>query len=189
MPDCKAILLDGGFSASPYVEKRIKEAFGDLVPAILRPPLPAAAICEGAVIFGLNPAIMLSRVARKTYGISIAAPFDHRQHPPGHRFISSGGVAYCRNIFCKFVENGSDDDVDEEVVHEFEALWNGQTKIDVVIHSTDDEWPKFTTDPGVQLEGLFSLDLQQDTFAHCKTIDVIMHFGRASIEVCARTAS
>jgi hypothetical protein len=49
---CAAMLVVGGFAASPYLMKRIKLAFSERVPLIWQPPQSGSAILEGAVLYG-----------------------------------------------------------------------------------------------------------------------------------------
>ncbi|KAL4960015.1 Hsp70 family protein [Aspergillus stella-maris] len=64
----KAIVLVGGFGASPYLFHRLQEKFSKL--AIIQPP------DGGAVHHGLEGNKINSRFARRHYGIRFRAPFD-----------------------------------------------------------------------------------------------------------------
>ena len=43
----------------------------------------AVAVLRGAVLYGLDPAIVHVRRATKTYGIGIIKPFNWKSHPRG----------------------------------------------------------------------------------------------------------
>ncbi|CAG8723057.1 3659_t:CDS:2, partial [Gigaspora rosea] len=60
-PNCSVLFLVGGFGESVYLQRRIKEAFGDKI-KISIPPNPATAILRGACEYGLDMGIIASRV-------------------------------------------------------------------------------------------------------------------------------
>lgn len=186
IPGCKAILAVGGFSQSPYVMKCIRHKFGNRVESITSPPDPGAAICQGAVLFGLNPGIIMSRVARKTYGVKVCCPFDERKHPPSKLFHVQK-VAYCSDVFSKFVEIDQEVEVDEEVSRLFETVHPKQEAVSIILLSSDSRDPAYTTDPGVTVDGKFLLNLVNGSFILGQELEITMRFGRTSIEVCAKT--
>ncbi len=68
---CSAMFLVGGFSESPYLLRKVREAFIDRVTNISVPALPIAAVVRGAIKYGLNVEIIKERVLKWTYGIEI----------------------------------------------------------------------------------------------------------------------
>ncbi|CAG8532646.1 21632_t:CDS:10 [Gigaspora margarita] len=80
---CSAIFMVGGFSASRYLQERIKKEFKNDVKYILTPPKPVAAVVSGAIVYGLrnnanasvkiplSRPIILDRVLKYTYGTNI----------------------------------------------------------------------------------------------------------------------
>ncbi|POG82032.1 hypothetical protein GLOIN_2v1470303 [Rhizophagus irregularis DAOM 181602=DAOM 197198] len=63
---CSAIFLVGGFGEPKYLQ--MKE-FGKLVPAIIVPKQPIAAIVRGACDYGLKMSTIADRTLKYTYGI------------------------------------------------------------------------------------------------------------------------
>lgn len=85
--ETKAIMVVGGFSASPYLMDRVRREFSSKVKIIINPPEPGVGICHGAVLTSMEPdSGVLLRIARKTYGIRHGRPFQERD-PPDKRFL------------------------------------------------------------------------------------------------------
>jgi molecular chaperone DnaK (HSP70) len=61
------IVLVGGFSASQYLQRRIREAFPENI--VVTPAKPGEAVLQGAVYYGWNPKALMSRRARFSFGI------------------------------------------------------------------------------------------------------------------------
>ncbi|CAG8687387.1 4883_t:CDS:1, partial [Funneliformis mosseae] len=71
---CSAIFLVGGFSESPYLQRRIKDKFSTQVSIITVPTLPIAAIARGGIAYGLNVCAMQDRTLKWTYGVEVNRP-------------------------------------------------------------------------------------------------------------------
>ena len=56
-------------SESKYLQARIRQEFGKVVPNITIPIHPMIAIVKGAVRFGLQEEMVVNRVLKRTYGI------------------------------------------------------------------------------------------------------------------------
>ncbi|CAB4400861.1 unnamed protein product [Rhizophagus irregularis] len=78
---CSAIFLVGGFGEPKYLQ--MKE-FGKLVPAIIVPKQPIAAIVRGACDYGLKMSTIADRTLKYTYGtkVGVDQKFSRIYHPP-----------------------------------------------------------------------------------------------------------
>jgi hypothetical protein len=65
---CSAMFLVGGFSESPYLVKKIEDAYKSAVPIITVPQNPITAVLRGAVMYGLNKAAVATRMLTMYYG-------------------------------------------------------------------------------------------------------------------------
>lgn len=88
----KAVLLVGGFGQNNYLKERLRNSFSPI--EVLQPPNAWTAVVRGAVMMGLaqsNPSLSLvsvvSRVARKHYGISLYVLFDEDVHDFDKRYF------------------------------------------------------------------------------------------------------
>lgn len=186
-PEVRALMVVGGFSASAYLMKRIHEKLGKQVPNIINPPNPGSAICQGAVIFGLQPDILLCRVSRRTYGIKVVRPFRLASDPI-KTLVMYDGRAYRSHIFCVYVRRGDVVGVDDVVANEHTPTTKSQESLSIPIYSSDSRDPRFTDEPGVRREGKFVLDISDDphNLGLERRVLVSMHFGRTSIQVHAQ---
>jgi hypothetical protein len=64
------------------------------------------AICQGAVLFGLDPSIISERTSRKTYGILCAREFRNSDPEEKKWFHAERGCFYISGSFHIFVRNG-----------------------------------------------------------------------------------
>ncbi|XP_038138879.1 heat shock 70 kDa protein 12A-like [Cyprinodon tularosa] len=109
------ILLVGGFAQSKILQQHIIDQFGRQC-EFLCPFRAQEAIVRGAVEFGRNPQVVVSRKSSFTYGFAACEKFDKRKHREEKKF-TAGGVEYSRDIFNKMVEEG--EDVGSEETREF----------------------------------------------------------------------
>jgi hypothetical protein len=186
-PGIKAIMVVGGFSNSPYLMKRIKERFEGQVAKVFRPSNPGSAVCQGAVSLGFNGKTVLSRVARKTYGLKVSRKFEPGVDPEEYKWVTASGVEFCKNRFLAFVKAGSRIDVDQVISHRMANIEPGGDVMNFFLWSSPDENPRYVTDEGMVQEcPILSVDLGKD-FDRTKTAtaDLTMYFGRSSIQVKA----
>ena len=77
--EIKTLIFVGGYSSNEVLVSLIKNGLTNIL-NILRPTRPSLAIMEGAVIFGMNPYIIMERKAKYTIGLNYRAPWDEDKH-------------------------------------------------------------------------------------------------------------
>ncbi|KAG1239516.1 hypothetical protein G6F68_018559 [Rhizopus microsporus] len=77
------------------------------------------AVARGAVIFGMNPNKIATRVPRLWYGIKSTYPFDPQFDPEEYKVIRPGGLVRCDNRFSTFVERGKPLDLNSCIIRQF----------------------------------------------------------------------
>jgi sugar (pentulose or hexulose) kinase len=89
----KAVLMVGGFGQSPYLREMIKKVVGPKV-TVIQPANASTAVVRGALTTALaittpgsSRIEVLSRVARKCYGIGCIVPFNHKKDLRRRRFV------------------------------------------------------------------------------------------------------
>ena len=182
----KMIMVVGGFATSKYLMSKIKIAFEPRI-TVVSPDEPGRAICDGAVSIGFFPDNILSRIARRTYGITIYEDFRTGVDPE-HLAEYIGGVKYCNEVFSIFVKVGSTVDMDFSKEEFFFPVESSQTKISIEVVSSQSPSPEYTTNSGVTLEGKFVVDISSSLHMseEKRKILVSMFFGHSSIEVKAQ---
>jgi molecular chaperone DnaK (HSP70) len=165
---CSAMFLVGGFSQSSYLQKMIREEFGEKVDNISVPSNPIAAISRGAAIYGISfndnaenynnmdeiRTIISSRVLKFTYGIRTISLW--REGDPEEKRIYGGFI----HRFSRVARRGTTLSVDEEVtldhLHPLSPMQNGAT---IHVYYTREYDAKFCDEPGMELLGTLEIDL------------------------------
>ena len=177
----KFIFMVGGFSESPYLKNEIKKKFQNQETTVLIPKRPLISVIRGACMFGLNPRIITSRIAKKTYGINTLTVFDPNRHPEKKKVIIEG-EEFCEDVFDVFVKKNQSVRVDELINKIYCPVRARQSIMRIIIYCTDSTEVEFVDEPGVSKLGELSIDLGK-AIQGDKTVTVTMRFGATSIMV------
>lgn len=126
--------------------------------------LPVVILCvcmffsTGAVVFGLDPAIISVRRSKLTYGAAVLNRFVRGRHPDS-KLVVKDGVEWCRDVFDIFVSAGQVVRAGETVVRQYIPAAPTQSRIVIGIYCTEQSNPGFVSDPGVRKCANVSLDL------------------------------
>ncbi|KAI9245657.1 hypothetical protein BDA99DRAFT_549197 [Phascolomyces articulosus] len=146
------LFLVGGFGSSKYLYQRVHEVFQDTkVNQIVCPSERAAlAVVRGAAYYGIHPEVVVSRVSRRTYGISISGIFDEKNDPQSKRYVNPDGLVLCKNRFSHFVKKNEELLVDHCVKKDYTARYDETTPVRIELFATENEAvPRFDDEPGV----------------------------------------
>ena len=178
------LFLVGGFAASPYLAKRVRERFSARIANIKTPPMPGVAVLEGAVLYGLAPAAITSRRARKTYGVAMTRPWCEETDAGqcDKYWHGEAGEHYADDVFDRFVSAGDELPVGKVVSRWYEPAYSSQTVVPVRIFSTaSQETPKCVLGRGVRPEG--DVFLEMATTGGSRPIKVSFVFGETEVRV------
>lgn len=101
------LYMVGSFAKSNYLLESVRQKTHSGVPSqhIINPPDSQVAVVKGAVMYGVNPSIVQSRVAARSYGIRIQRKFDETKDPQSKvTFIA--GRKKCKDVYDEFVKCG-----------------------------------------------------------------------------------
>ncbi|XP_045204844.2 heat shock 70 kDa protein 12A-like [Mercenaria mercenaria] len=176
----KAILMVGGFSESPVLQKAVKDGFQKEVEVII--PLDASlCIMKGAVLFGHQPSKITERRCRFTYGVATVVSFDKEQHPEAKK-IEIDGEELCNDIFDKHVEVGQTVVTGEaQSTSTYYPMSATDTVFPVVLFRSTNPDPKFVDDRGCECVGYYLLERTPGT--RLDSIEVRLIFGGSDIVV------
>ncbi|KAL4230295.1 Heat shock 70 kDa protein 12A [Mactra antiquata] len=178
------ILMVGGFSESQLLQEAVKKAFPQKRTVI---PIEAGlAVLKGAVIFGHNPTVIASRVAKYTYGIRCCQPYDPSKHPEEKMIIVDGKV-FCDECFDKHVTEGQE--VEKGMVFKekrYIPLSRHQLSSNVHVVTSDRKNPKYTDEPGCKVLGEVVVDLSGIEHYRDRGYVVKMIYGNTELGVEAR---
>ena len=186
VPDVKVIFVVGGFAGSPYLIRRIRARFKGDVQHIVCPPNPGAAVCQGAVSLARMPSVVVSRIAKKTYGTSVVLRFDSSLDPPKLKKVGSDGAEWCRHRFQTLMRKGTRVHFNENVTKDYVPNNVGQTHMKFDLYSTTEQDPRYTEGATVTKEGEFWVTLPKYSMDKRPVIRFTLCFGRSSIEISAK---
>jgi molecular chaperone DnaK (HSP70) len=181
---CDYIFLVGGFSTSPLLKQRIRDEFGGRVKDIIVPPVPGAAIVEGAVSFGLNPEKIRARRSRLTYGCEARQVFISGVHQDSKRIWSADHNAwYCKDWFSIFIRAGESVALDDKRVQVFHPMARNQTSIQFNFFATKRQDARYIDEDGVEKIGEMTVEIPDITRGLNRDVDVAFYFGKTEIKV------
>ncbi|GAA5809514.1 hypothetical protein MFLAVUS_002923 [Mucor flavus] len=189
-PDSKkpmsAMFMVGGFSQSPYLQKRIQQEFEGRINLISVAPRGELAIVRGAVLLGLQPSIVSQRIAKYTYGIQTRDYYDPLKDPQKFRLA---GTEFCDVRFMTIVEKNQKLPNNHVVSHEYTINRSIPTRIAIYAYDNDDIIPRWTiSEKGIEVKkvGEFILDVPADvdySGREDQPLQVDFYFGTTEIKV------
>lgn len=179
MKDVNKILMVGGFSESYILQTEIRNAFPNC--QVIVPEEAGLAVLRGAVLFGLYPRVINSRVARFTYGVDMNAIFDPEIHDKFKKEVIEG-VEYCTGIFDKHLEKG--DQLACGEAHDLRfyiPITKQQNVVIFRIYSSPESNPLYIDEHGCAVVG--TLEIQVPVGSKDRMVYVRMSFGFTEIKV------
>jgi hypothetical protein len=181
------VLLVGGFAQSPYLQQRLREHLRHGAEVVI-PPKPSWAVLRGAVHYGLNPAAIIGRRSRFTYGVAVALPFDAMRDREDYRLTKYDGTLLCNNRFDVFVEAGDVVVPGHSVVRAYYPIYRDQREMELRLFTSEVRQPRFTTDSSCREAGKLTMDMSATVSQRPRDrcIELTMSFGGTEIEAVAR---
>ncbi|XP_052761061.1 heat shock 70 kDa protein 12B-like [Mya arenaria] len=171
MKRVQTVILVGGFSESPYVQKRLRKEIPGA--RVIVPADAGLAVLKGAVKFGHNPSIVSSRIMKYTYGTEVLRTFDKNKHPAEKKLFMQGKWKV-DNCFDVFVPVNEEVKVDQQVTRG--CIPNSEISL-THIYRTTKQNPEYTTDSGCELLGTVQLENSTDIPFQQQVIETTFMFG------------
>lgn len=153
MDKVQYILLVGGFASSIILRDAVSQAFSSRY-HILCPMEAQAAIAKGAVLFGVNPHVVTSRISCRTYGVRVTKKFDDAIHDIRKRKVSEiDGYTYCTGLFRKLVGVGESVNINEVAYHDFSPTEPDQTNAVFAFYCTKNQDAQYVDEEGMEKLG------------------------------------
>ncbi|KAL0087060.1 hypothetical protein F4703DRAFT_1850254 [Phycomyces blakesleeanus] len=171
-----AMFITGGFGRSPYLQRRIKDTFGDRINEFKVIGNGHMAVIEGAALFCASPRPIAQRILRRTYGIKICSPDDR----------SKKDTESEKDKFHVYIRKG--EPVKEDTWVTKSMIWKHNTLPIISLYTyddnDDDQIPEFPTAKDIELVAIFNtrfkLDAKKD---NPETMIMKIRFGLDKIEV------
>lgn len=181
--EIKYILLVGGYALSQVLRRHIERTFGSQY-EVLCPNLPQEAVLKGAVMFGSDKAVIVSRKSRFTYGFDCNVKFDKSKHAEEKKKMNSKGE-WCSDVFYKMVE--IDEDVAYNVTKEytFFPTTNDQQIMTFRFFRTERKDLKYIDEWGAEEIGRFVVKMPDTTGGTNREVKMEVIFGDTEITATA----
>ena len=176
------LIFVGGYCSNEILISLIKKGLKNEIIYFLQPSKPCLAIMEGAVLFGINPNIINSRIAKYTIGMDTRDIWDENKHSKlGKKVYDDDSVERCENCFSKFIQVKQKLELNEEITRTYHMV--GPRICDLKFFQTLKPNPTFTFEKGVEKMGECTLDAGRDYPKGERKFTVTMKFGGTFINV------
>ncbi|CAN8211474.1 unnamed protein product [Coccothraustes coccothraustes] len=177
MDKVQYILLVGGFACSIILRDAVREAFSSKY-HILCPMEAQAAIAKGAVLFGVNPHIITSRISCRTYGLRVCERFDDAVHDIRKQKVSKAGDRiYCTDLFHKLVETGESVNIHEAAHYDFFPIEPDQTEVKFAFYCTKKQNAQYVDEEGMEPLGFCVVPSPDTWLGLNRKLKVKIQFG------------
>ena len=140
---------------------------------------------NGAVLFGINPNIINSRIAKYTIGQKVRNIWDEKIHSKFSKnnkvYDEEGKVYRCANCFDKFIEVGQKIKLEQEITKYYSMV--GERFCNLIFYKTLNTDPILITEEGVEEIGTCKLDAGKNYQFGERDIKVTLKFGGTFIDV------
>lgn len=144
-------------------------------------------ICfSGAVLFGLEPDVITTRIARKTYGYLIRKPFEQGTHDSTKLKIDEYGSKYCDNIFRKMITKG--EEIGKGDIKEFSStpFDSKATHITRRFFCTERKKVMYVDEDHVEELAEFKLNMPDATLGKDRKIKTTVVFSGTEMQITAK---
>ena len=180
------IIFVGGYCSNEILMNFLKKNLENKISHFLRPSKPLLAVMEGAVLFGIDPNIIDTRIAKFTIGMGTRKEWNEKLHS------KSGVKVYdeidkiwrCEDCFDKFIEIHQKLQLGETIIHSFKMC--GPRFALLYFYESFHRDPIFVFDQGVGKIGECELDAEENYPPGERSFNVIMKFGGTFIDVKAK---
>lgn len=145
----------------------------------------------GAVCFGLDPAVVILRKSRMTYGVAVLNRFVRGVHPESKLAVKDG-VEWCVDVFDFLVRANQSVALGETVVRRYTPAGPAQKLSVFHIYCTESSDVRYVTDPGVRKCGTLCLDMTDGVYCEPaagvparREVQARLTFGDTEIKVVA----
>ncbi|XP_010211749.1 PREDICTED: heat shock 70 kDa protein 12A-like [Tinamus guttatus] len=177
MSNVQYILLVGGFASSIILRDEIYQTFSKKY-HILCPIEAQIAIAKGAVLFGVNPQIVASRISARTYGVAVTQNFDPEIHDLWRLRISkSEDYIYCDDVFEKLVGIEQSVNINEVAHYTFYPVEPDQTNACFSFYCTEKGDAQYVDEEGMELLGSCTVPMPDTKLGRKRQLKLEIKFG------------
>jgi len=178
------VIFVGGYSSNEVLTSKIGLELNENIPFFLKPSNPYLSIMEGAVLFGINPNIIDTRIAKYTIGLGTRDFWDEKKHSEkGTKiFDEDTKVWRCENCFYKFIEVNQKLNLNEEIPPKSFSMVESRTAT-LNFYKSLKPNPIFTFENGVEKIAECVLDAEKDYPVGERDFEIKMKLSGTFIDV------
>ena len=180
-----SVIFVGGYCSNEIIISLIKKGLGRSITNYMQPSKPCLAIMDGAVLFGINPNIINTRISKYTIGQGTRSVWNEDKHARFGKkvFDEWKKIWRCEDCFDKFIERTQKLKIDQEITRTYHMV--GPRYCNLKYYKTLYPNPTFTFENGVDYIGNCSIDAGSDYPEGERELSVTMKFGGTFIDVKA----
>ena len=181
-----SVIFVGGYCSNEIIISLIKRELGILISNYMQPSKPCLAIMDGAVLFGINPNIINTRISKYTIGQGTRKIWNDEKHSKfGKKVFDDWEKKYrCKDCFDKFIERNQKVKLDQEITRSY--IMVGPRYCNLKFYKSLFPDPTFTFENGVDYIGICKIDAGADYPEEERELTVTMKFGGTFIDVKAK---
>jgi hypothetical protein len=130
------VLLAGGYSQSPMLQRAMKRAFENEHTAVILPRRPGQAVVLGAALFALMPSAITQRVMKYSWGFLTQETYNPAFHEEFHKRRQGGRDVV--NVLLPAVQKGMVVDVGHKFIKVLNPSRAKQKKLNFYLYRVDD---------------------------------------------------
>ncbi|XP_072112901.1 heat shock 70 kDa protein 12B-like isoform X2 [Mobula birostris] len=153
----RSLFLVGGFAASGRLQREVERVLPEGC-RLLLPQASGLSTLQGAVLLGLEPAVVRLRRSPLTYGLAVLRRFEPGRHP-AHKLLERDGARWCADVFDRLVRAGQPLAPGERLQRRYMPARPGQRSARISLYCAPEPGVRFVSDPGVRRCATLSLDL------------------------------
>ena len=182
--DINKVIFVGGYSSNEVLTSKIGLELNKNIPFFLKPSNPYLSILEGAVLFGINPNIIETRIAKYTIGMGFDDIWNEEIHSEkGEKYYNEEKKIWmCNDCFYKFIEVNQKLKINEEISAGSLSM-TGPRSTTLTFYKSLKPNPIFTFEKGVEQIAECKLDAEKDYPIGERDIKVYMKLGGTFIDV------
>ncbi|KAL3878432.1 hypothetical protein ACJMK2_030782 [Sinanodonta woodiana] len=177
--DVGTFYLVGGFAESPLVYETFLQKFPGK--RIVCHEDAALCVLRGAVLYGHDPKIVVTRICRNTYGTEGMRYFI-KDHDPEENKVMVDGEPFCK-VFHKYAEIEQAVSSDEQIMSEMEALTARMTSMKIPVLISQKKDPVYTSKQECRQLGNIRLKMSNTTGGLDRKVTISMVIGDSELDV------
>ena len=178
------LILVGGFSQSTIVKDRFEKDFGQSL-RVIAPGGGGSAVLRGAVMYGIMPNIISSRISPYSYGVSTRKLFDPEVHE-NHRKERINGKDIVQNAFDVHIRKDEDIYVGTDNKKRKYTIVNPKRPVVFWnVYQSDKRKPLFCDEGGCRYIGKLKLNIPDKLLNESLSLEVWVKCLGTELVACA----